>query len=101
MEETEKVKKGNFTRKRGQGRGECMFCVASYLTNNLSFRVLEFADVDLHTIPILLRTPQCVWCFFGCVRGAALLHSCVGGVFGEGSMLACLVIDMQCVISCG
>ena len=53
-----------------------MFCVASYLTNNLSLRVLEFADVDLHTIPILLRKPQCGRCFFGCVRGAALLHSC-------------------------
>ena len=32
-----------------------MFCVASYLTNTLSLRVLELADVDLHTIPILLR----------------------------------------------
>ena len=88
MEETEKVKKGNFTRKRGQGRGECMFCVASYLTNNLSLRVLELADVDLHTIPILLRTPQCVWCFFGCVRGVCILISCVGFVCTRKRCLA-------------
>ena len=35
---------------KGFRRGECMFCSASFLTNNLSLRALELVNVDLHTM---------------------------------------------------